>query len=99
MNKQLITGRHYLLVTAMIFLLSTTVYAQENIDPDLDGHQYGYAENAGWFNFEPAFGGGVIVADSAVTGYVWAENIGWINLSPATAGVTNDGSGNLGGYA
>jgi subtilase family serine protease len=29
----------------------------------------------------------------------WGENIGWINLSPASGGVTNNGTGNLSGYA
>ncbi len=88
------------LVAAIIFLLATTVHAQENIDPNDDGHQYGWGENAGWLNFEPNLGIGVTVGDTAITGYVWAENIGWINLSPASyGGVTHDGAGELGGYA
>lgn len=72
----------------------------ENIDPWDDGSQYAYGENIGWLNFEPGFGGGVTVDDTALTGYVWAENIGWINLSPeGQGGVMNDGHGNLSGYA
>ncbi len=99
MNIQMITGKRFFLVAAIIFLLVTTVHAQEIIDPGDNGSQYGWGENAGWFNFEPAFGGGVIVADTTVTRYVWAENIGWINLSPAIhGGVVNDGSGTLSGY-
>lgn len=84
--------------SVVLLLYCSTVYA-ENIDPTDDGWQYAYGENVGWINFQPSFGPGVTVTDSAVTGYAWGENIGWINLSPADGGVVNDGNGNLSGYA
>jgi hypothetical protein len=43
--------------------------------------------------------GDVHVRNTGLTGYAWAANHGWINLSPTTGGVTNDGSGHLGGWA
>jgi hypothetical protein len=84
----------------IITLLSlfSTGYAG-NIDPDNNGSKYAWGENVGWNNFEPSFGSGVTVTDSAVQGYAWGENVGWINLSPANSSVANDGNGNLSGYA
>ena len=70
-----------------------------NMDPDDNGSQYAWGENVGWINLQPAWGDGVTVTDSAVTGKIWGENIGWINLNPAFGGVINDGAGNLTGYA
>ena len=78
---------------------SYTVAYPDNIDPDNDGSQYAWSENGGWINFQPSFGPGVTVSDTAVTGFAWGENIGWINLSPSTGGVVNDGLGHLSGYA
>jgi hypothetical protein len=86
------------IIMSLMILTGNSAIA-ENIDPADDGHQYAWAENAGWLNFEPGQGTGVTVSSDYITGYVWAENIGWINLSPATAGVTNDGNGNLSGWA
>ncbi|MDM8521783.1 Ig-like domain-containing protein [Desulfococcaceae bacterium HSG8] len=74
--------------------------------------KYAWGTNAGWFNFNPAHGGGVTVYDDHLEGYVWAENIGWIRLGTHTAGrphtyanttdlnygVNNNGSGVLSGY-
>lgn len=83
-----------------VIILTHTIVSPENIDPDNDGSQYAYGENAGWLNFEPQQGEGVTVTATKLTGYVWAENIGWINLSPTNfGGVVNDGNGNLSGYA
>lgn len=87
-----------ILIAMMLFAFSATA-SGENIDPDNDGSQYAWGENVGWINMEPAFGPGVTVTDSAMTGMAWGENIGWINLSPANGGVVNDGNGNLSGYA
>ena len=70
------------------------------IDPGNDGSRHAWAENGGWLSFASAFGPGVTVTDTAVTGFAWAENTGWINLSPAGfGGVTNDGAGKLSGFA
>jgi len=81
----------------------------ENIDPENNGSQYAWGENAGWINLEPMGDGGpgAEVEDSKLTGYIWAENIGWISLSCENTsscatvdyGVANDGVGNLYGYA
>jgi hypothetical protein len=83
--------------------------AGENVDPDADGSQYAWSENAGWVNAEPSgdSGPGVQVSDFALTGWMWSENAGWISLSCTNTsscgtveyGVTNDGHGHLGGYA
>jgi len=70
-----------------------------NIDPNNDGSQYAYAQNAGWLNWQPRFGPGATVVDANVNGYVWAQNIGWVNLAPAFGGVYNDGTGRLCGFA
>ena len=70
---------------------------------------YAYGENVGWANFNPTNGGATVTA-TGLSGYIWLENVGWVQLSypgvtsplntPSTNwGVTNDGNGNLGGYA
>ena len=82
-------------LTLYIFLTGAATY---NIDPDNDGSQYCWSENAGWINFQSATGG-VFVSSTSVSGKAWGENIGWINLSPVNGGVVNDGYGNLSGYA
>ena len=76
-----------------------TVGHAGNIDPEADGSHYAWGENVGWINFQPTWGPGVNVTDTAVTGKAWGENIGWINLSPASGGVVNDGNGSLSGHA
>ncbi len=60
--------------------------------------KYAWGENIGWINFG-AGTGNVRVTDSGLSGYAWSDNYGWINLNPPTAGVTNDGYGDLAGYA
>lgn len=87
-------------------VLAAAVYA-ENIDPYNSGAQFGWGENVGWLNFEPAMGTGTHVEEGRLTGFVWAENIGWINLSCETTafcenvnfGVVRSGSGILSGFA
>jgi len=70
---------------------------------------YAYGENVGWANFNPTNGGATVTA-TGLSGYIWLENVGWVQLSypgvtsPSNTtstnwGVTNDGNGNLGGYA
>ncbi len=87
-----------LLITAVFVLYAFGAYA-ENMDPGSTGCQYAWAENVGWINFQPSWGPGVTVTDTAVTGMAWGENIGWIKLDPANGAVVNDGKGNLSGYA
>ena len=100
MKTTAMQNRSLCLIGLLVATVINTLSYAENIDPDNDGSQYGYGENVGWFNLEPALGGGVQVSTTDVTGYVWQENVGWINLSPAEfGGVLNDGLGNLSGYA
>ncbi len=64
---------------AVMSALSTTTYAQSNIDPD---RKFAWTENAGWTNWRDAGSGadGANVSATYLSGYVWAENVGWINL-------------------
>ena len=77
-------------------------------------HQYAWAENAGWLNFNSLNNSASVqVYADHLEGYVWAENLGWIRLgsysgggahtytndAAATYGVNHDGAGNLSGYA
>lgn len=93
---------------AILILLPGVAAPAENIDPNNDGSKYAWAENLGWINFQPGGPGGrgVLVTDSALTGWAWSENVGWISLSctnrscaGGSYGVTNDGSGTLAGFA
>lgn len=94
-----------ILIIICFFMLPFSVLAA-NFSGD---QKWAWAENVGWFNFQPT-DEGVTVADDGLTGYLWAENIGWIkldydgtpgavNTTSTNWGVTNDGSGNLAGYA
>ena len=97
-----------LVLVAIPVLLTGGVAYGENIDPNQDGSQYAWAENLGWINLQPGGPGGpgVLVSDSALTGWAWSENAGWISLSCANVscaagnyGVTNNAAGTLAGYA
>ncbi len=84
-----------ILSTAIVcFCSAAFACSTGNIDPAADGHQYAWAENTGWINFQPDAGPGVTVTDTGVTGMAWGENIGWITLD-----LLNDGTGNLSGCA
>jgi hypothetical protein len=69
-------------------------------------YQYAWSENAGWLSFGST-DGGVMVTDTALTGYIWSENLGWISLNCSNTNscdtsdykVANDNEGNLSGYA
>jgi hypothetical protein len=81
----------------------------ENTDPEQNGSQYAWSENAGWLNAEPLGDGGpgVEVTEHWLSGWIWGENIGWISLSCENTsscgtvdfGVENDGCGDLDGMA
>lgn len=81
----------------------------ENVDPAADGSQYAWGENTGWLNAEPQGDGamGVQATDTELTGWIWAGDHGWISLSCQNTsscgvngyGITNDGKGNLSGFA
>lgn len=59
---------------------------------------YAWGENVGWVNFAPN-NGNIHVTDSTIVGYAWDSIYGWLNLAPSSAGVKNDGQGNLSGFA
>ncbi len=93
---------------AMVFLLPFITFASTT-DGTIDStDKYAWAENIGWLNFGTTEGD-VHITDSALTGYGWGENVGWIflncsNDNPSSCGtvdykISNDGEGNLSGYA
>jgi hypothetical protein len=96
-------------LVALVVGLAFGPAAAENVDPDNDGSQYAWTENAGWLNAQPSGvgGPGINVSDFDVQGFMWAENTGWISLScdntascgTAAYGVKNDGAGHLSGLA
>jgi hypothetical protein len=99
MNNKLLSNLTLTLFVTTLLTICQFAHA-ENIDPANDNHQWAWGENVGWLNFEPANQPGVTVVSNAVLGSVWAENIGWIYLNPFShGGVTNDGRGNLSGWA
>ena len=84
---------------ALLFCCPAVVQASSGgIDTSAANSGYAWSNVGGWVNFGTS-DGNVTVTDSAVIGYVWDANYGWLNLAPSTGGVTNDGQGNLGGYA
>jgi len=96
-------------IAGMVLCACTPGLAAGNIDP---ADKYAWSTNAGWINFNPAFGGVTVYSDH-LEGYAWWENIGWIRMGAHTGGsphtydnssdtgygVNHDGSGNLSGYA
>src|SRR4030042_450682 len=73
----------YVIFLLSVFLLIPLVASAGNIDPDNDGSQYAWGENAGWINFGPTNAGVTInPATGAFSGKAWGENIGWINFAP-----------------
>ncbi len=81
------------LVGAPYAQASTTIGSIQSASP------YVWGENMGWFNLNPDEGG-LIISDTAITGYAWNRRYGWIAFGPLNSGgVTNDGEGNLGGFA
>ena len=104
MKTKYLNGAIFLV--GLLLFCCVNLYA-ENIDPNEDDSQYAWGENVGWINSEPNTGDGVQVASDKLLGWIWAENIGWISLScentsscdTVNYGVTNNGNGNLSGYA
>jgi hypothetical protein len=109
-SKQTLTRVVYSLLAALAAIgLVQVVEADGNIDLV---SKWAWSTNAGWINFNPAFGGVTVCADH-LEGYAWGENIGWIrlgtfsgcaahtysNASAADYGVNKDPSGVLSGYA
>lgn len=82
----------------IVLSITAKVFASTTDGVILPGFFYAWSNNSGWVNFGLA-SGNVHILNDKLTGYVWAANHGWINLAPTNGGVTNDGSGNLGGWA
>jgi hypothetical protein len=84
-----------LAILASLILPLTVLASTGTIDST---NKYAWGSNTGYVNFNPT-NGNVEVTSSGLTGDIWSDTYGWINLDPTDAGVTNDGNGNLGGYA
>jgi hypothetical protein len=100
--------KHFIAILTVLscFLFTPVVFA---MIPAANTANYAWGENVGWANLNST-NGGVTVENDGLTGFVWLENIGWVkldydgvagatNTTSTNWGVTNDGSGNLGGYA
>lgn len=103
-------NKRTLILICLVFIVSVysliqyaTATEPTNIKAE---YKFAWSENGGWFNFGSG-DGGVMVADSSLTGYIWSENLGWISLNCSNNNscaesdykVTNDNEGNLSGYA
>jgi hypothetical protein len=106
-----VIGRAGWAVSVVVALLAVTGSALADGNIDL-ANKHAWAENAGWHNWRPTYGGVTVVtngANSYLTGYAWAENIGWVRLGDGTGpyannsatdwGVNMDAGGKLSGYA
>ncbi len=103
MNRCLLTS----LAVAIVALAPSLEAQTGNIDPN---ERHAWAENAGWLDFRPVFGG-VTVLPTHLTGYAWHEGTGWVklgsnaggpygNTSATNWGVNlNAGTGALSGFA
>jgi len=68
-----------------IVLLLAILVSAANIPPaGQEDHKWSWGENIGWQNWAPTHGGGGMVYDDCLYGYVWAENVGWIKLGTST---------------
>lgn len=105
-----IRGRAALAALCMLFMSALRSRADGNIDPT---NKTAWAENAGWVNLAPTYGGVTVYYDGLgghLSGYAWAENVGWIKLGHSSGGpysntgaadwgVNMAGNGDLSGYA
>lgn len=97
-----------LIALAATVSMTMPLLAGDTVDPNNDGSQYAWSENAGWLNAEPLGDGGpgMRVLEGRAEGWIWSENVGWISLSCHNTGscpevdfeVTHDGSGSLSGF-
>lgn len=81
-----------------ILLIAPIAYASATVGSVDSAYKYAWSNVGGYVNFAPTQGG-VVITDSAITGYAWSANSGYINFDTNLSGVTNDGEGNLGGFA
>ncbi|MCG8405193.1 MAG: hypothetical protein MI923_08360 [Phycisphaerales bacterium] len=81
----------YMGVIALALSMSSAG-AQSNSNIDVN-NRHAWGENIGWTNWQhdaPNPGGGVIIHDTFLSGFVWAENVGWINLGDGDPGAQGD---------
>ena len=76
-----------------IFTLAITIAT--NVEAtNITSPSYAWSESVGWIKFDTG-PGDITVSNTGITGHAYNDNIGWILLD----GVSNDGAGNLSGYA
>jgi hypothetical protein len=100
------------LLTALLSTLSNPL--STGLAATIDAaNRYAYGANLGWMDWRGDTNNGAVIGEYVCSGYIYSANVGWINLgsgSPANGiyyqnnsaadfGVTNDGLGNLRGYA
>ena len=82
MNRATISLALLALVT-IIALAPAGAFAQVGNIDTLEKNAW--AENAGWLDFRPSFGG-VTVGGTYLSGYAWSENAGWVKLGSNAGG-------------
>ncbi|MEJ0053951.1 MAG: hypothetical protein WDN10_04495 [bacterium] len=92
------------LVALIFFSFALPAFASETSGTVLDSQKFGWGDKIGWINFAPTDGSeyvGLVITDSAVTGFAWSRDFGWIRFDPPNSGqgVTNTPEGVLGGSA
>lgn len=80
------------------FLFPIITFASTSDGTILNPAQYAWGDNVGWINLGTTEGN-VHITNTGLTGYMWDSIYGWVNLNPTGSGVTNDGNGNLSGFA
>jgi hypothetical protein len=83
---------------AAVFALAATAYASPTIGSIDPAYKYAWSNVGGYVNFAPSQAG-LTITDTGITGYAWSANTGYINFDTNLSGVTNDGEGNLAGFA
>lgn len=89
----LVTKSHKKCFGLMTILLTFAIYSTVEA-ANIQSESYAWSESVGWIKFDTG-AGDITVSDSTITGHAYNDNIGWITLE----GVSNDGEGNLSGYA
>lgn len=84
-----------ILAVQALFILTLSITIPSNVfAANISSPSYAWSESIGWINFD-SDAGNVSVSNTAITGHAYNDNTGWILLD----GVSNDGNGNLSGYA
>lgn len=91
--------------TVLLFCaLAVPAFASETEGTILPSDTDAWGDGIGWIHFAPTDVStyrGLVITDTAVTGYAWSRDFGWINFNPTNSGqgVTNTPEGQLGGQA